>query len=117
MKHVEFFVALSDEVAPIKTGEKAAVPMRISSPRSTSDFDWTALDENTACGLCYTSGTTGDPKGVLYSHRCNVLHALMAGQAAAWRGAPSDRMLPVVPMFHANGWALAFSAPMSAPGW
>jgi fatty-acyl-CoA synthase len=76
------------------------------------DFAWGEFDENTACGLCYTSGTTGNPKGVLYSHRSNVLHAFMAGQADAMGVRGTDTILPVVPMFHANAWALAFAAPM-----
>jgi fatty-acyl-CoA synthase len=71
------------------------------------------FDENTAAGMCYTSGTTGDPKGVLYSHRSNVLHSLMANtKATRWALSARDTMLPVVPMFHANAWGIAFSAPM-----
>src|ERR1051326_2015067 len=76
------------------------------------DFPWKEFDEHTACGLCYTSGTTGNPKGVLYSHRSNVLHALLAGHADAMGLRNVDSILPVVPMFHANAWALAFSAPL-----
>ncbi|MBI1328366.1 MAG: long-chain-fatty-acid--CoA ligase [Alphaproteobacteria bacterium] len=74
--------------------------------------EWTEFDENTACGLCYTSGTTGNPKGVLYSHRSNVLHGFMAAQPDAMCLRNADTVLPVVPMFHANAWALAFAAPM-----
>jgi fatty-acyl-CoA synthase len=76
------------------------------------DFAWKEFDENTACGLCYTSGTTGNPKGVLYSHRSNVLHAFMAGQADAMGLRNVDSILPIVPMFHANAWALTFAAPI-----
>jgi fatty-acyl-CoA synthase len=61
--------------------------------------------------MCYTSGTTGDPKGVLYSHRSNVLHALMANNVDALGTSASETMLPVVPLFHANSWGIAFSAP------
>jgi fatty-acyl-CoA synthase len=73
---------------------------------------WGGFDENTACGLCYTSGTTGDPKGVLYSHRSNVLHAMAANQTDVFGCGASDVVLPIVPMFHANAWAIAFVAPM-----
>ncbi|HCK84844.1 MAG TPA: long-chain fatty acid--CoA ligase, partial [Hyphomonadaceae bacterium] len=73
---------------------------------------WGGFDENTACGLCYTSGTTGDPKGVLYSHRSNLLHALAANQTDCFGAGANDVVLPVVPMFHANAWAIAFVAPM-----
>ena len=60
--------------------------------------------------MCYTSGTTGDPKGVLYSHRSNVLHALMANTGNSLGANAADTMLPVVPLFHANSWGIAFSA-------
>ncbi len=71
---------------------------------------WGAFGENTACGLCYTSGTTGDPKGVLYSHRSNMLLNLFLGCALTL--GPDETILPAVPMFHANAWGLIFLAPM-----
>jgi fatty-acyl-CoA synthase len=77
------------------------------------DFAWVQVDENDACGLCYTSGTTGNPKGVLYSHRSNVLHAMTVNAGDAFGLRSIDSVLPVVPMFHANAWALAFAAPMA----
>ena len=67
--------------------------------------------------MCYTSGTTGNPKGVLYSHRSNVLHALGLTMRDTLGLSSRDIVLPVVPMFHANAWALAFSAPMSGASW
>src|SRR5918997_2708973 len=70
--------------------------------RGSAGFDYPDLDERSAAGLCYTSGTTGNPKGVLYSHRSNVLHALTACTADALGLSREDRVLPVVPMFHAN---------------
>ncbi len=70
------------------------------------------FDENTAAGMCYTSGTTGHPKGVLYSHRSNVLHSMMAAQPDAMGVCSRDVVLPVVPMFHANCWGLALTSPM-----
>ncbi len=77
--------------------------------RDTSNVRWGQFDEETACGLCYTSGTTGNPKGVLYSHRSNVLHAFMSLQPDAMNLSGAATVLPVVPMFHANAWGLAFS--------
>ena len=74
---------------------------------------WGGFAEEAAAGLCYTSGTTGDPKGVLYSHRSNFLHALAVNQPNGLAITASDVVLPVVPMFHANAWALAFIAPMA----
>ena len=76
------------------------------------DYTWTSLSENDACGMCYTSGTTGDPKGVVYSHRSNVLHAMIAVAPDAMGLSSRDVVLPVVPMFHANAWGLAQAAPM-----
>ena len=76
-------------------------------------FAWDEFDEHTAAGMCYTSGTTGEPKGVLYSHRSNVLHAMMACMPDAMGIASRDVVLPVVPMFHANAWGLAQSGPMA----
>ena len=72
---------------------------------------WGDFDETTPCGLCYTSGTTGNPKGVLYSHRSNVLHTLVTATTDALGLSMHDRVLPVVPMFHANAWGLTFSCP------
>ncbi len=76
-----------------------------------ADAPWGGFDERTACGLCYTSGTTGDPKGVLYSHRSNFIHTFMTLQADVMGLGAADVILPVVPMFHANAWGVAFSAP------
>ncbi len=77
------------------------------------DFAWKSFDENTAAGMCYTSGTTGHPKGVVYSHRSNVIHALALNQPDMLGMSSRDRVMPVVPLFHANGWSLAFSAPLA----
>ena len=81
--------------------------------RRVAAIAWGDFDEETAAGLCYTSGTTGDPKGVLYSHRSNFIHAMSVNQPNGLAIGTDDVVLPVVPMFHANAWALAFVAPMA----
>lgn len=77
-----------------------------------TDRDWPEFDENTACGLCYTSGTTGDPKGTLYSHRSTVLHALITAVTNGDETNEDSRVLPVVPLFHANAWGLPYLSPL-----
>lgn len=76
-------------------------------------YDWPSLDENTACALCYTSGTTGAPKGALYSHRSCLLQALFSTVGSNGALKVGDRLLPVVPMFHVNAWGLPYAAPLS----
>jgi len=73
------------------------------------DFDWPSFDENTASALCYTSGTTGRPKGVLYSHRSTILHAYAVALPDVLGMHATDRILPVVPMFHVNAWGIPYS--------
>jgi fatty-acyl-CoA synthase len=77
------------------------------------DFDWVEGDERDPCMLCYTSGTTGNPKGVLYEHRSTVLHAISGLQSAAFNFSASSVMLPVVPMFHAASWGLPYAGAMA----
>ncbi len=76
------------------------------------EFDWASFDENQACGLCYTSGTTGDPKGVVYSNRSTILHAYASALPDSLGLSVRDTALPVVPMFHVNAWGLPYSMPM-----
>jgi len=78
----------------------------------STEYDWPQFDENMASSLCYTSGTTGNPKGVLYSHRSTILHALSSCQPDALNVSSRDTLLPVVPMFHVNAWGLIYAAVM-----
>jgi fatty-acyl-CoA synthase len=75
-------------------------------------YDWPTFDENTAAGICYTSGTTGHPKGVVYSHRSSVLHAYGLALPSALPVGPGETLLPVVPMFHVNAWGIPYGAAM-----
>ena len=75
-------------------------------------YDWPQFDENTASGMCYTSGTTGNPKGVVYSHRSTVLHALGGALPDVTRASNMETSLPVVPMFHVNAWGAPYAALM-----
>jgi fatty-acyl-CoA synthase len=76
--------------------------------KGKDDFEWVAVDENQACGMCYTSGTTGNPKGVLYSHRSTYLHALTTLSPNAANLSSSDRLLSICPMFHVMAWGFPF---------
>jgi fatty-acyl-CoA synthase len=76
-------------------------------------FTWPSFDEHTAAGICYTSGTTGNPKGVVYSHRSTVLHAYACAVPGAFPVWPGETLLPVVPMFHVNAWGVPYTAAMS----
>jgi fatty-acyl-CoA synthase len=113
LQTIETFVILTDGAHMPQTTLRNAVPYEDFIAGRPLEVRWGEFDENTAAGLCYTSGTTGDPKGVLYSHRGNVLHALAANQKDCFGIGVDDVVMPVVPMFHANAWAIAFVAPMA----
>lgn len=107
------FVVMTDREHMPETSLRGVICYEELLAEGDDDFVWPEFDENTACGMCYTSGTTGNPKGVVYSHRSNVLHAMATNMADALGFKSTDAVMPVVPMFHANAWSTAFSAPMA----
>ncbi|MEQ8592696.1 MAG: 3-(methylthio)propionyl-CoA ligase [Parvibaculum sp.] len=108
---VKAYVIMTDKAHMPATKLKNALCFEEIVEAEDGNFKWAEVDENAACGLCYTSGTTGNPKGVLYSHRSNVLHSMAANMGDALGMKSTDAILPVVPMFHANAWGIAFAAP------
>ncbi len=109
---IERYIIFTDAAHMPATTLRNAVPYEEWLAEADGDFVWKEFDENTAAGMCYTSGTTGNPKGVVYSHRSNLLHSMMLLQREVFGLASVDVVLPIVPMFHANSWGLAFGAPM-----
>ena len=110
---IERYVVLTDAAHMPATSLKNAIAYEDWIAAVDGDFAWKSFDENTAAGMCYTSGTTGNPKGVVYSHRSNVLHSMMSSLPDAKPVSSRDVVMPVVPMFHANCWGLALTAPMN----
>jgi acyl-CoA synthetase (AMP-forming)/AMP-acid ligase II len=113
---VSRFIVLTDAAHMPATSLKGAVDYESWLAEADGDVTWLPVDENAAAGMAYTSGTTGNPKGVLYSHRSNVLHALAVNNGDYLGLRSSDMAMPVVPLFHANGWSFAFAAPMAGAG-
>lgn len=111
-KGVEGIVVMTDEAHMPETALDNVVCYETLIADESDDFDWPEFDERTASLLCYTSGTTGDPKGVLYSHRSVVLHAYAGCLPDVLSFSGQDCVLMVVPMFHVNGWGIPFSAVM-----
>ncbi|HEX3701285.1 MAG TPA: AMP-binding protein, partial [Phenylobacterium sp.] len=111
MPTVKHVVVMTDEAHMDASAYPGALCFETLAREGAAEFEWGGFDENTASGLCYTSGTTGNPKGVLYSHRSNFLHTFVTLAADVMGFSSTDVILPVVPMFHANAWGIAFSAP------
>jgi 3-(methylthio)propionyl---CoA ligase len=109
---VEGWIALTD-AAHLPDGAQPYLCYETLLAAEDGEYAWPPLDERQAVGLCYTSGTTGNPKGVLYSHRSTVLHAFGAALPNAMALSARDAVLPVVPMFHVNAWGLPHACPLA----
>jgi fatty-acyl-CoA synthase len=107
---VEKFVVMTNDKHMPATSLRNAVSYDTFLGAESDNYEWPDLDENTAVGLCYTSGTTGDPKGVLYSHRSSVLHAYAGIAPDVLNLSSCDCVLPVVPLFHVNAWGIPYAA-------
>jgi fatty-acyl-CoA synthase len=110
---VEGFVVMTDEAHMPETTLRNAVSYETLIAAESDAFTWPDLDEKSASALCYTSGTTGDPKGVLYDHRSTILHAYAAVTPDVMSLSSSECVLPVVPLFHVNAWGVPFAALMA----
>jgi fatty-acyl-CoA synthase len=111
MPTVEHVVVMTDRAHMVEAPYPGVLCFEDLIEQHAAEAQWGGFDESAAAGLCYTSGTTGSPKGVLYSHRSNVLHTLVTLQSDVMGLSARDVVLPFVPMFHANAWGLVFSAP------
>ncbi|WP_233855855.1 3-(methylthio)propionyl-CoA ligase [Paraburkholderia sp. HD33-4] len=114
VKSPKVFVAMTDRAHMPQANDFGGMLMCYEDLLELHDdvFEWPQLDENSASSLCYTSGTTGNPKGVLYSHRSTVLHTYAAALPDSLNCSARDVILPVVPMFHVNAWGLPYVACM-----
>ena len=110
---VKQYVAMTDAAnLPADTHLPGLTDYETLIADQSSEFEWPDFDENTASSLCYTSGTSGNPKGVLYSHRSTVLHSYAAAMVDSLGICAADVTLPVVPMFHVNAWGVPYAAAM-----
>jgi acyl-CoA synthetase (AMP-forming)/AMP-acid ligase II len=110
--NVRGWIAMTDEAHRPRMSTDASCYEALLTEMD-GQFDWPLIDERSASNLCYTSGTTGNPKGALYSHRSTVLHALGASLPDAMGLSARDSVLPVVPMFHVNAWGIPHGAPLT----
>jgi acyl-CoA synthetase (AMP-forming)/AMP-acid ligase II len=110
---VEAYVVMTDATSMPTTSLPNAICYEMLLAEETDEFDWPTFDERAASSLCYTSGTTGNPKGVLYSHRSTLLHAMHAAQTSVLGIGPSEALLVIAPMYHANAWSTPYLAPLT----
>ena len=110
---VKHFVAMTDRAHLPETGIANLLCYEELLEKESHEYQWPSFDERTAACLCYTSGTTGNPKGALYSHRSTILHAYAAALPDALNLSARDVVLPVVPMFHVNAWGLPYSCALT----
>ncbi|MBI1777201.1 MAG: long-chain-fatty-acid--CoA ligase [Proteobacteria bacterium] len=110
---IRYFVVMTDQEHMPKTSIKQVLCYEELLAVETDHFVWPSFDENTAASLCYTSGTTGNPKGTLYSHRSTVLHSYAVCMADTVGLSSVDSVCPIVPMFHVNAWGMPYAAPMT----
>jgi fatty-acyl-CoA synthase len=112
LARVEKFIILTDDDNMPACALKGAQSYEAFIGKETSQFNWPELDEKTASALCYTSGTTGNPKGILYSHRSTVLHAYASALPDSMNLSVNECVMPIVPMFHVNPWSLPYGVIM-----
>ena len=109
---IEHFVVLTSEQHMPKTSLPNTICYESLIADQPDQFEWPEFDEKTASAMCYTSGTTGNPKGVLYNHRSTILHAFASCVPDVFDVSASDCILPIVPMFHVNAWGTIYAGPM-----